>query len=187
MEKIGTYFLLSMFLLIVWFIPHVKSECNQYECSSIVSKCLLLGSCKCQPNDSECFQHCVACMSTMFHDCCDCLNMCPKIISNDELPMKSQIGHFMGIPELFNMVINYDGVHDWTSIQMPIEDSLKEIIPNTIVDQKAVLEKLSISSRKNCSILYLRNCVTEVKCITYCQRFVSVLSLSLSLSPLTTY
>lgn len=47
--------------------------CNQALCGSVVTKCLLTESCKCDLNNKECSKNCINCLNDLFIECCSCV------------------------------------------------------------------------------------------------------------------
>lgn len=57
------------FLLMARF----TTSCNQMLCASIVSKCLLTASCKCDLKNCTCCTSCYQCLSWLWQECCSCV------------------------------------------------------------------------------------------------------------------
>lgn len=57
------------FLLMARF----TSSCNQMLCASIVSKCMLTQSCKCDLKNCTCCRDCYQCLSWLWKECCSCV------------------------------------------------------------------------------------------------------------------
>lgn len=57
------------FLLMAQF----TTSCNQMLCASIVSKCLLTQSCKCDLKNCTCCRDCYQCLSWLWQECCSCV------------------------------------------------------------------------------------------------------------------
>lgn len=47
--------------------------CNEATCASIVSKCMLTQSCKCDLPECKCCKECFACLAEWYKDCCSCV------------------------------------------------------------------------------------------------------------------
>ena len=93
--------LLSLVLLLspVW-------GCNEAVCASIVSKCMLLQSCKCELHpDCTCCKQCFECLDYLYSECCSCVDMCPKPnVTIHELSRMSHREALEGsIPTLFQV------------------------------------------------------------------------------------
>lgn len=47
--------------------------CNKSLCGSIVTKCLLTKSCKCEEKfNPKCYKECLSCLEDLYQDCCPC-------------------------------------------------------------------------------------------------------------------
>ncbi|CAG0879597.1 unnamed protein product [Darwinula stevensoni] len=47
--------------------------CNEAVCASIVSKCMLTQSCKCNLQNCSCCKDCFQCLANLFDECCSCV------------------------------------------------------------------------------------------------------------------
>lgn len=47
--------------------------CNEAICASVVSKCMLTQSCKCDLKDCSCCKDCFNCLSYLYSECCSCV------------------------------------------------------------------------------------------------------------------
>lgn len=65
---VGTIVLLA----IVCFYGTVES-CNEVVCASIVSKCMLTQSCKCELKNCSCCKECLKCLGKNYEECCSCV------------------------------------------------------------------------------------------------------------------
>ena len=65
-----------VWILSVWICSEVES-CNEAVCASIVSKCMLTQSCKCDDfkQNKTCSRDCYHCLDYLYHDCCSCVGM----------------------------------------------------------------------------------------------------------------
>lgn len=59
--------------LIVSFVLISVEACNEAVCLSIVSKCLLTQSCKCDLKKCTCCKDCFTCLGTLYAECCSCV------------------------------------------------------------------------------------------------------------------
>ena len=71
----------------------ITTACNEAVCASIVSKCMLLQSCKCELHpDCTCCKKCFECLDYLYSECCSSVDMCPKPnVIIHELSRKSHI------------------------------------------------------------------------------------------------
>lgn len=58
-----------VFLAIMSF----STACNEAICASVVSKCMLTGSCKCDLVTCTCCKECFNCLSYLYDECCSCV------------------------------------------------------------------------------------------------------------------
>lgn len=63
--------LATVFLLTVSI--HLSYSCNEQVCASIVSKCMLTQSCKCDLKNCSCCKECFNCLSYLYNECCSCV------------------------------------------------------------------------------------------------------------------
>lgn len=61
----------TIFTIIV--LVNVVDSCNEQVCASMVSKCMLTGSCKCDLKNCSCCKDCFACLSYLYSECCSCV------------------------------------------------------------------------------------------------------------------
>lgn len=63
--------MLTALLLII--SVHLSYSCNEQVCASIVSKCMLTQSCKCDLKNCSCCRECFKCLSHLSAECCSCV------------------------------------------------------------------------------------------------------------------
>lgn len=63
--------LTTAFLLTICI--HLSYSCNEQVCASIVSKCMLTQSCKCDLKNCSCCKECFNCLSYLYNECCSCV------------------------------------------------------------------------------------------------------------------
>merc|ERR1712083_834359 len=107
--------------------------CNEAVCASIVSKCMLLQSCKCelQP-DCTCCKKCFECLDYLYSECCSCVEMCPKPNETiHELSKKSHVEDLSEhIPQLFQaLTTESDPQSRWTIFTFPVDISSSVFAP----------------------------------------------------------
>ena len=49
--------------------------CNEAVCASIVSKCMLTQSCKCELRNCTCCKECFSCLDYLYVECCSCVGL----------------------------------------------------------------------------------------------------------------
>lgn len=57
------------------FHPAETAICNEAICASVVSKCMLTQSCKCDLTHCSCCKDCYNCLSYLYSECCSCVGM----------------------------------------------------------------------------------------------------------------
>lgn len=55
-------------------------SCNEAVCASVVSKCMLTQSCKCDLKNCSCCQECFTCLSYLYTECCSCVGLYQKFL-----------------------------------------------------------------------------------------------------------
>lgn len=64
----------TLSISIILILNRVES-CNEAVCASVVSKCMLTQSCKCDLKNCLCCSECFACLSYLYTECCSCVGM----------------------------------------------------------------------------------------------------------------
>lgn len=59
---------------LVFLVANVYA-CNEMVCASIVSKCMLTQSCKCDLKNCSCCRECRQCLNYLYTECCSCVGM----------------------------------------------------------------------------------------------------------------
>lgn len=85
--------LLSLLILISVYDLRASEGCEAEICASIVSKCLLIESCKCDFANSTCVDECFNCLDDLFTDCCSCLDAQPQQC-RDRQSQLLELSHF---------------------------------------------------------------------------------------------
>jgi hypothetical protein len=160
-------------------VIHQAQTCNEAVCGSIVSKCLLTQSCKCDLKNCTCCKDCYNCLSYLYEECCSCVGICPK--SNDTettLSTKSHIEEFSEpVPGLFNVLTEYpDNEKRWNSTTFPINIEINQISQKKEIKihmQSAEQEVAPIKSNEfitfNCTVAFMSTCMSWIKCKSSCQ------------------
>ena len=151
--------------------------CNEVVCASIISKCILIENCKCEPKNCPCQKEFLNCLGEKYSkECCSCVELCPKSNqTRNALSKKSHVEEFYGVPELFNALItsNHEDV-EWDIVTFPIDidiitagidldDNMKYWDGETVVDED------DNYNRVNCSVIYMTSCMSWNKCRQSCQ------------------
>lgn len=124
--------LLISFLFGIVLLYHQAESCNEAVCGSIVSKCLLTQSCKCDLQNCTCCKECFNCLSYLYSECCSCVDMCPK--PKDTENRLSKNSHVEDLPEAVNvgglfklLTEEQDNIGRWYSISYPVDYNLSHI------------------------------------------------------------
>lgn len=70
--------LLTVGLMLIISIQ-LSYSCNEQVCASMVSKCMLTQSCKCDLKNCSCCKECFNCLSYLYSECCSCVGECQAI------------------------------------------------------------------------------------------------------------
>lgn len=125
-------------------------SCNEQVCASMVSKCMLTQSCKCDLKNCSCCKECYNCLSYLYSECCSCVgkyspewwfvidrigeritltcllqrtDMCPKPNeTRNALSKKSHVEELEGIPGLFKALTDEaDEEEKWSIFTFPVD------------------------------------------------------------------
>lgn len=166
--------MVSTFLVGFFVLLQQASSCNEALCGSIVSKCLLTQSCKCDLKNCSCCKECSSCLSFQYSQCCSCVDLCPK--PNDtgvKLSKQSNIEDFAEkMPELFKALTESPDSEDrWVSFTYPIDIDIAHIAP--IKDYKLQLQSSDPDAKPlpvwNCTVAFMAECMSWAKCKNSCQ------------------
>ncbi|XP_063910308.1 twisted gastrulation protein homolog 1-B-like [Zophobas morio] len=163
------------------FLTPKVNTCNEAVCGSIVSKCLLTQSCKCELKNCTCCKECFNCLSYLYDECCSCVDLCPQPHEIDEtlLSKKSHVEDFKEpVPGLFDALTQVpDAQNRWNITRMPINIDLSHYGPKGHV--KVVMQSgdqpglLPIESHNiitlNCTVVFMKGCRTWHKCRSNCE------------------
>jgi len=169
---------LSISLLI---LVNTASACNEAVCASIVSKCMLLQSCKCDIlPDCSCCKKCSECLDYLYTECCSCVDMCPKPnVTLHQLSQKSNVEDLpTNSPQLFQaLTLEADRKNRWTILTFPIDlhtdeyQPPKKTVANTVDASKLAQSTLTADSNLvtvNCTVAYIAQCMSWNKCKASC-------------------
>lgn len=73
MKDIAITTLLLVACSSIILISNLAESCNEAVCASVVSKCMLTQSCKCDLKNCSCCQECFQCLSYLYNECCSCV------------------------------------------------------------------------------------------------------------------
>merc|ERR1719476_655298 len=144
--------------------------CNEAVCASIVSKCMLLQSCKCELGpECTCCKRCFECLDYLYSECCSCVDMCPKPnVTIHELSRMSHREPLEGsIPTLFQaLTAQSDAQARWSIVTFPIDIDTSSFQPGrkgvVVEAQSTALDPGLVTV--NCTVAYMGQCMSWNKC-----------------------
>merc|ERR1711994_263699 len=119
-------------------------------CASIVSKCMLLQSCKCELHpDCTCCKKCFECLDYLYSECCSCVDMCPKPnVTIHELSRKSHV----------------EDLEDNIPTLLPVNKKIVTVDSESLDQTNLEPGKVTV----NCSVAYMGQCMSWNKCKASC-------------------
>jgi len=152
--------------------------CNEAVCASIVSKCMLTQSCKCELRNCTCCKECFSCLDYLYAECCSCVEMCPKPNNTaSELSRKSHVEDLTEpTPDLFAALTDdRDILQRWLTFTFPVDLDIalfkpkldKEIKYKTINSEQEVIPLKDLIT-VNCTVAYMSQCMSWNKCKASC-------------------
>lgn len=186
--SLGSYAaLLTISVILVGLLTHSTMSCNEQVCASIVSKCMLTQSCKCDLKNCTCCKECFNCLNYLYTECCSCVDMCPKPNETQQARQLTSLPDKLeGFPALFDaLTMDQDADERWVSFTFPVdfpealfdkEPSFRVIdSPDQNIDEIVKLHGGSSSSSSgsgvvtvNCTVAYVSQCLSLGKCRTQC-------------------
>uniref|UniRef100_T1J4Z8 Protein twisted gastrulation n=1 Tax=Strigamia maritima TaxID=126957 RepID=T1J4Z8_STRMM len=179
MDKLHTFCILLL-VGISQYILLASSSCNEAICASIVSKCMLTQSCKCDLKNCTCCRDCFSCLDDLYYECCSCVEMCPKSNDSDvSLSKNSHVGELPEkIPDLFNALTEeQDRQMRWLAVTYPIHLDVSFFSPK--LDREIKMIAVSSSSSQdvdkyeeaavNCTVAFMSQCMSWNKCKRSCE------------------
>jgi len=154
--------------------------CNEAICASIVSKCMLLQSCRCEmdKDSCSCCKKCFECLDYLYTECCSCVDMCPMPNSTvHELSQKSHVEELStSSPQLFNALTQeMDPSNRWSIITFPIDlptSAFKPTDKRVVVIDSVQLQQSTLPDDNkitvNCTVAYIGKCMSWHKCKASC-------------------
>ncbi|XP_046387154.1 twisted gastrulation protein homolog 1-A-like [Ischnura elegans] len=174
-------------IIIVLCSPSVVEGCNEAVCASVVSKCMLTQSCKCDLKNCSCCKECFNCLSYLYSECCSCVDMCPKP-NNTNGGTSGTLGHKSHVepyqddmPELFQVLMSEpDPQQRWVSYTYAVEFELSPYfrpkLPEKEMKLKTHAAEQDVTSPEkkdvatiNCTVAFMSQCMSWNKCKTSCQ------------------
>nr|CAD7596338.1 unnamed protein product [Timema genevievae] len=169
---------LTALLATTVFLMTPTEGCNEAVCASVVSKCMLTQSCKCDINNYPCYQECYGCLGNLYSDCCSCVDICPKP-NNTSTPLGKQSvveAYPETFPHLFQALMSEpDPQERWTPFTFPVDHDIssywtkpdREITYHTQTAEQELLPNKNMVTL-NCTVAFMSQCMPWNKCKTSC-------------------
>ncbi|KAK9295339.1 hypothetical protein QLX08_010294 [Tetragonisca angustula] len=166
-------------LLLLAIAKHCDG-CNEAICASVVSKCMLTQSCKCDLVTCTCCKECFSCLSYLYDECCSCVDLCPKPnITDNPLSKKSHVEDFSEpMPGLFQALTAEPDPHErWLTFTFPVDFDMSLFAPKHEKEVKYHMHSADeeIHPLKpnvktvNCTVAFMAQCNSWNKCRASCQ------------------
>ncbi|XP_042901896.1 twisted gastrulation protein homolog 1 isoform X1 [Parasteatoda tepidariorum] len=149
-------------------------SCNEAVCASIVSKCMLTQSCKCDAKNITCSKDCFYCLDFLYSECCSCVELCPKKNDTDNyLNMKSHVEDLPEpFPDLFSVLTEEkDSRLRWISYTYPVEISFITLDKEIKFQAKSTESSNGVDAVEpsiNCTVAFMSQCMSWNKCKNAC-------------------
>lgn len=169
------YYIIFLIGVLIAKIEIVES-CEQFQCASIISKCMLNQSCKCDWSngaDATCYSDCIRCLGhKQFMECCSCVGICPSK-QQKQFPMlqNSVVEEFDGaVPALFQEFIPLRLNWKVVSFRMDTKNNntLNSLSSSRTAEKTDIKDKKDQNSTK-CSVIFLNKCMALNKCSNFCR------------------
>lgn len=181
------WLLASVFIALLSGTSEVEG-CNEAVCASVVSKCMLTQSCKCDLKNCSCCKECFNCLSYLYSECCSCVDMCPRPNDTDggsgsnSLGRKSHVEEFADhVPELFQALMSEpDAQQRWITFTFPVDFDISPYFRPKLMEKEIKLRTQSAEQdvaspdtkeimTLNCTVAYMSQCMSWNKCRASCQ------------------
>lgn len=162
-------------------IASFSKACNEAICASVVSKCMLTGSCKCDLVTCTCCKECFNCLSYLYDECCSCVDLCPKPnVTDNPLSKKSHVEEFSEpVPGLFlALTADPDPHKRWLTYTYPVDFNVTMFKSKQDHEPKYYMQSIDTESKHpqkpntvtvNCTVAYMAQCSSWNKCKASCQ------------------
>nr|CAB3267390.1 twisted gastrulation protein homolog 1-like [Phallusia mammillata] len=108
--------------------PEEHHTCDKATCASIVSYCLVEGSCSCNPSENcSCCADCAVCLGDLYRRCCDCVGLRKTSNYTASLPTITSTVAVLDdpLPELFQSYTDHQQPKlRYTILRFPIVEEL---------------------------------------------------------------
>ncbi|XP_011145757.1 twisted gastrulation protein homolog 1-A isoform X3 [Harpegnathos saltator] len=175
---ISTVTIVCIILMIT--VTKRAEACNEAVCASVVSKCMLTQSCKCDMDTCTCCKECFSCLSYLYDECCSCVDLCPKPnVTENPLSKKSHVEDFNEpVPALFQaLTTEEDPLQRWIPFTFPVDYDLslfhskdKDMTYHMQTNLDGELHALKPNVMTvNCTVAFMAQCISWNKCSASCQ------------------
>lgn len=175
------YILLAIGIMLTITIQLTYS-CNKQICASMVSKCMLTQSCKCDLKNCSCCKECFNCLSYLYNECCSCVEMCPKRNETRNSHSKeSHVAELEGVPGLFKALTDEsDDEEKWSVFTFPVDfdaalygakmdKDIKYYLNSADQELNAEIKGRENIVTYNCTVIYMSQCMSWNKCKQNCE------------------
>ncbi|XP_003693715.1 twisted gastrulation protein homolog 1-A-like isoform X1 [Apis florea] len=173
-----TFIVAIIGILFLAAITKYSKACNEAICASVVSKCMLTQSCKCDLVTCTCCKECFSCLSYLYDECCSCVDLCPKPnITDNPLSKKSHVEDFTDpMPGLFQALTAEPDPHErWLTFTFPVDFDMSLFTPKhenkyTMKTSNEEVHPLKPNVMTvNCTVAFMAQCNSWNKCRASCQ------------------
>ncbi|XP_078043721.1 twisted gastrulation protein homolog 1-A isoform X2 [Augochlora pura] len=167
-------------ILFLVIARNYTEACNEAICASVVSKCMLTQSCKCDLVTCACCKECFSCLSYLYDECCSCVDLCPKPnITDNPLSKKSHVEDFSEpMPGLFQALTAEPDAHErWLTFTFPVDFDMSLFTPKHDKEMKYHMQTADEEAHPlkpnvmtvNCTVVFMAQCNSWNKCRASCQ------------------
>ncbi|KAJ8041660.1 Twisted gastrulation protein-like 1-A [Holothuria leucospilota] len=150
----------------------IVEGCNETQCATDVSKCQLMGACRCTLDNCSCCASCSACLKHLWEPCCPCVGLCKPPNTTHDFSRVSTIGNLEPVPTLFDVLTESarDGsVMQATVYTIPHEEEDIHLYRPPSLDIHALQNNdTSAFPSEPCTVIYIDRCLPLEKCVKSC-------------------
>ncbi|XP_020282159.1 twisted gastrulation protein homolog 1-A-like isoform X2 [Pseudomyrmex gracilis] len=178
------FFTIAVGILLLAIGAKYSEACNEAICASVVSKCMLTTSCKCDLKECTCCKECYNCLNYLYDECCSCVDLCPKPnVTDNPLSRKSHVEDFSEpVPALFQALTSEADPHErWLTMTYPVDFDMTQFKYMKNADEdvnyktKTASQEMDLNTlkpnvvTKNCTVAFMAQCCSWNKCKAACQ------------------
>ncbi|XP_073976349.1 protein twisted gastrulation-like [Rhodnius prolixus] len=178
-NSVRIFQILTFTLLGLIIILQFSECCNEAVCASIVSKCMITQSCKCDVKNCTCCKECYNCLNNLYSECCSCVEFCPK--PNYTVSALSRKSHVEKLSDpflnLFQILTSEPDSHKrWITFTFPVDFDRAHFKPHfekevkfRIQQNEQEVDPMKDIVTLNCTVVYMSQCMSWNKCKGSCQ------------------